>query len=208
MSRQGGKQLTRTKSSHRGTATRILLGALFGFGFLAPYAHIPFNTYDSPGIFGFTYMSGFFFSIGFPIFLVVLAGIIRFSSTYMPDSMKKLFRIFALLTAFTGFYFLSWSLNPLIEKDYHPLFYYGSMLAISVVLSYSMKYYRTAFEILKSKKDTFLDFLVEIKNNHYKKMLKRAIRADLYNETYQEEVKKDSKNFDERIRDKAEDLYD
>lgn len=126
----------------------------------------------------------------------------------MPAGIDKLFLVFGYLTAFTGFYFLAWSLNPYVEKDFHPAFYYGAMIFISSVLAYSLRYYRSALKGLMNKLDSALDFLVEIRNVHYKKLLKTAMKKDLYNETYQRELKKGTKEFEKRMYDKAEELVD
>jgi len=122
---------------------------VFVFGFIAPYAHIPFNTNDSEGIFGFSYMSSFLFAIGFPIFVVCISVLLFYASGFMPEQLKKLFRVFAILSGFTGFYFLVWSINPLVEKDFHPSFYYGAMILISAALTHSTIYIQTYLETTK-----------------------------------------------------------
>ncbi len=57
----------------------------------------------------------------------------------MPKKLAKSFAVFALLTAFIGFYFLLWSINPFDDKDFHPSLYYGAMILISGFFSYFIK---------------------------------------------------------------------
>lgn len=135
-------QSIRTKCSLRvkKVTRQRIYGALFLFGFLAPYIHIPFNIYDSPGILGFTWMSSFFFAIGFPVFIMALALMLQYASSYLPGQLKKVFRIMACLSFFTGFYFLFWALNPFLESDFHPIFYYGAMMLISMRVTKVLRY--------------------------------------------------------------------
>lgn len=151
-------QSTKTKLKVQGATIKIALFLVFVFGFIAPYAHIPFNTNDSEGVFGFTYMSSFLFAIGFPIFLVCISVLLFYASGFMPIQLKKLFRVFSVLSGFTGFYFLVWAMNPLVEKDFHPAFYYGSMILISSVLAHSTIYIQTYLETTKR----IIRYLVDI----------------------------------------------
>lgn len=177
-------------------------------GFIAPYTHIPFNTNDSEGIFGFKWMSSFLFATGFPVFLLSLGFLLFYASEFMPKKMDKLFRAFSFLTAFTGLFFLSWSLNPFEEKDYNPLVYYGAMIFISGVLAYSIRFYKSTVKRLITERFSFLDFLLDIKKE-YKKMLKHALKPNLINDANDEvfeEIKKDSNNFDTKVYEKGKEL--
>lgn len=126
----------------------------------------------------------------------------------MPKGMNKLFNVFGFLSAFTGFYFLSWSLNPYVEKDFHPALYYGAMVFISAVLAYSIRFYRSTVKRLSMKLDSVLGFFVEIRNVHYRRLLKTAMKNDLYDQAYQEELKKGTKDFEKRIYDKADEIME
>ncbi len=122
--------------------TNLFLGAVFLTGFIAPFIHIPFNNLGVEGVFGFKTMEGFLFSVGFPIFAIVMAILLYYASGFMPQGLVKSFKVFAFLTGFIGFYFLIWSLNPFSDKDFHPAFYYGSMIIVSVSLSYGVRFSR------------------------------------------------------------------
>lgn len=184
-------QLGRTKLNRLvvGSKVNFLLFLVFVLGFIAPYAHIPYNTNDSEGIFGFSYMSSFFFAIGFPIFVVCLSVLLFFASSFMPDSLKKLFRVFSVLSAFTGFYFLVWSINPYVEDDFHPSFYYGAMALISAVLTHStifiQEYLSTSKRLIRYLMDRLvIDSRPHIKDQ--KKYVKEIVEPTidkLYEET-------------------------
>ncbi len=130
----------------------FILGAVFLTGFTAPYLHIYFNRSDIPGAFGFPTMSALLFSMGFPVFTIVLSFLLNYASTYLPAGLNKVFKVFAFLTGFTGFYFLVWSINPFDDKDFHPSLYYGAMIVISVVLAFCIRFYSiSSISILKGK---------------------------------------------------------
>lgn len=177
-------------------------------GFLAPYSHIPYNNNDSEGIFGFAWMSSFLFATGFPVFLLTLGFLLYYAADFMPANMDRMFRVFAFLTAFTGLFFLSWSLNPFEEKDYSPMLYYGAMVFISAGLAYSIRFYRSTIKRLILERFSFVDFLVDIKKD-YKKMLKHALKPNIIHEAEDEvfeEIKKDSKIFDKKVYEKGKEL--
>lgn len=81
-------------------------------------------------------------------------------------------------------------------------------IVVGFLCAYAFKYYESnVFKIIKLK-GSFLNFIVEIRNKHYKPMLKKAMIQGLYDEVYQEEIKQETKEFEERLRDKAEELID
>ncbi len=152
-------------------ARSFILGAVFLTGFIAPYSHIVFNNTSAKGVFGFPTMSSFLFSIGFPVFGIVLAFLLNYASDYLPNGLNKVFKIFSTLTAFTGFYFLIWAINPYVEKDFHPAFYYGSMIFVSTILAYSLKLYsRSSVSVLKSKIRYIMNLMIvdAVKKGHVK----------------------------------------
>ncbi len=149
----------------------IILGVVFLTGFIAPYSHIVFNNSGVGGIFGFTKMSSFLFSVGFPIFGIVLAFLLKYAANYLPNELNRIFNTFSFLTFFTGFYFLLWAINPYVEKDFHAFFYYGSMIAISIVLSYAFKQYTVStIDVLKNKIRYIMNLMIvdAIKKGHVK----------------------------------------
>lgn len=98
------------------------------------------------------------------------------------------------------------------SQDYPLDTYRFAIIALCVLVgflcTFAFKYYESnVYKIIKLK-GSFLNFIVEIRNKHYKPMLRKAMIQGLYDEVYQEEIKKETKEFDNRLREKAEELID
>ena len=96
------------------------------------------------------------------------------------------------------------------SQDYPIDTYRVAIIAMCVLVgflcTYAFRYYESnVYKIIKLK-GSFMNFIVEIRNKHYKPMLRKAMIQGLYDEVYQEEIKQETKEFDNRLRDKAEEL--
>ncbi len=82
------------------------------------------------------------------------------------------------------------------------------MVFISVLLAYSIRFYKSTLKYLIEERFSFVDFLVDIKKD-YKKMLKHALKPNLMQEAEEEvfeEIRKDSVDFDKKIYEKGKEL--
>jgi len=189
---------------------KYFLVSIFILGFFGPFLHIPYNINDKEGVFGFTWMSSFLFAIGFPLFLISLSFLLYYASDFLPKGLKRVFRTFSILTAFTGFFFISWILNPFEENDYHPGIYFGAMIIISILLANGIRLYKSTLKFLIEDRYAMVDFLLSLRSD-YKKMLKHALKPNLQNEAEAEvfkAIKKDSENFDKKLYEKGKELVE
>ncbi|HET8736200.1 MAG TPA: hypothetical protein VFM69_06355 [Pricia sp.] len=95
-------------------------------------------------------MAGTLYAIGFPVFTITLSALLMYAASFMPRELQKAYNLFAVLTSFTGFYFLIWCINPYVEKDFNPVFYYGAMILISSALTHATVYIEQYFNRLTS----------------------------------------------------------
>lgn len=124
-----------------------------------------------------------------------------------PKRIEKNFKAIAY-GSIVGF-FLAWIFFP--ENDLRPWMYKVVLwilgLSISVAAFYVSKNHENR---LAKMRESFLDFMVEMRNTYYKKLLKHAIRPTLFDEAGDEvrkEIQKETKEFEERLRDKAEEIH-
>jgi len=161
---------------------------------------------------GFTNQRRFMFAVGLPVSLFVASLFLLFSAKHITQrNFRTGFMVAGTFFEFTALYFIVWTIWAYkTGGDFPRYMYYLSIVIISVLSTIATRILVNGWfnEVSKLKKlrESVIEFFVEIKEVHYMRQLKRAIGKDLYNEEYQEQVKKDSKEFDTRLYDKAEEI--
>lgn len=134
------------------------------------------------GLFGFRWMSSFLNALG--LFLCVLSmGLLGLYYAKNSKSDYKAYFVFmsksiVLLGVYYGFY----TFLPI--SDYSNIVYYSMIGLYAIVLRFVIFKLNTAIlrskteDNLKHKVKRLINFLFEIRNNHYKKVARKAIAAE------------------------------
>ncbi|EAR02301.1 hypothetical protein [Maribacter sp. HTCC2170] len=168
---------------------------------------------DQARVFGWTTTRKFIIGLGirlpFLIFSIIISMLIARDQS-RDKNLKKAFFILQTACYAISFYVVIWCFWYV--QDYPLEVYWSAMIAFCILAgaftTYSFRYYESNLIKIVKIKGSFLNFLVEIRNKHYKPMLKKAMIQGLYDEAYQEEIKMETKEFDKRLRVKAEELID
>lgn len=168
---------------------------------------------DEARVFGWTttrkFIIGFGIRLPFLIFSIIISMLIARDQTRVKN-LKKAFFILQSACYTISFYVIIWCFWYV--QDYPLEVYWFAMLTFCVVAgiftTFAFRYYDSNLIKIVKIKGSFLNFIVEIRNKHYKPMLRKAMIQGLYDDEYQEEIKQETKEFDERLRDKAEELID
>ncbi|PCE64940.1 hypothetical protein [Sediminicola luteus] len=162
--------------------------------------------------FGFKWLSIFLYNFGVEVTTVGLGALFWVSTMYHPKGSHSrfLFRGVSVGVMAVGFFFMGWIFTDTL--------YFSQVLEVfmAIIISINatffsvmlLNYLTRDIRNIKELKVRWLSFLVEIRNEHYKPLLKRIMRGDLYSEAMAEELKKDVKKFDERLRDEAENIVE
>lgn len=88
-------------------------------------------------------------------------------------------------------------------------------LSVGVFVTYQFRYYTSVMGQLHRLKADFMDFLVEVRNVHYKPMVKKVLRlkkavsfAGIRDEVEEEEFNNEIKELENRLHEKAKELID
>ncbi len=162
-------------------------------------------------VFGWTttrkFIIGFGVRLPFLIFSIIISILIARERT-RDKNLKKAFFLLQTSCYTISFYVIIWCFWYV--QDYPLEVYWYAMLVFCILAgaftTYSFRYYESNLIKIVKLKGAFLNFIVEIRNKHYKPMLRKAMIQGLYDEVYQEEIKQETKEFDNRLRDKAEEL--
>lgn len=164
---------------------------------------------------GFTNKRRFLFAVGLPISLFVASLFILMASKKISEKKIRIgFTIAGSLFEFTSLYFIVWTVWAYkTGADYPRYVYYLTIILVSVFTTIASRFLINGWmeemaNIKRIFKEDIVEFFVEIKEKHYMRQLKRAISKDLYDKEYQEQVSRDSKEFDKRLYDKAEEIWD
>lgn len=175
---------------------------------------------DNQRIFGWKSPRKFWIAFGirlpyliFAITFTLLTFLIRFflkkNGISISKNLSKSLRASQVLFYAAAIYHVGWVFWAL-DQDYPPKTYWYYYIACSLVLAYlvthSFKWYKGKLQLMQDKIDRMLLFLLEIRDVHYKEVLRKAIKKDLYNETYQEELKKDTNDFKNRLHEEAKEF--
>lgn len=181
------------------------------------YTHLD-DQYDEVAaesrLFGYPSRHKFMWSFGLGMIILALSMRISYLSFEIKEKYRRRSNLaMGLVGSVIGGYFFAWIFYPAPDLPYAA--YMAIIVGLGVVIS-AMSYFLTRalyerrFQMLqlRGKLQSMLDFFVELKTVHYKNLLKLAVRKDLHDPEYQAAIKTNSKKFDERIYDKAEELVD
>tara|TARA_R110000744_G_scaffold306152_1_gene414468 strand:+ start:1593 stop:2084 length:492 start_codon:yes stop_codon:yes gene_type:complete len=98
-----------------------------------------------------------------------------------------------------------------VGKDYFWLYtalFFITMLVSIVVIQYLVENVRIAMTRIMDIKDSFLEYLLELKNGPIRELAKAAIEKDLYDDVYQGRIKTMTKAIDNSIKNKAKSILE
>lgn len=191
--------------------------SLIGFiGVLAKFSYIFFVNDRANGeeyhISGYKYLSHFLWAFGNEVFAFCL-GIVLWTSTslHFTNSKAKMpFRWIGYFTMATATYFSVWIFydgNKFTKEVQFVMAAIFSLVAGGIyvlLLKLLTREIRNFTEI----KDRFIDLLYELRNVRFKEVLRTAMKKDLYDEVYQEELKRKSKEFQKPLDEEAKRLIE
>ncbi|CAM1370559.1 conserved membrane hypothetical protein [Tenacibaculum litopenaei] len=172
------------------TKNSIYLTTLSVVGLTAPFWHIVYGIRDTEGIFGYRFMSSFLNSLGTRLCFLCLGLLLLFFSNQINNEFKKIGKGIAYGAIYVGCYFLILIFLPkklLLTsfgiKDFHPLFYYLSMLGLCVLSGRLFALIQNAIlfseEKLKSLIRDLFDFiLLDVQENDMIKEEKKLLYKD------------------------------
>ena len=194
----------------------VAISAFGFFGVLAKYSYVFFINDRKNGevfeLFGYKYLSRFLWAFGNEVFAFVIGTLLWVSTVLMvkKSSYRLPFRLIGFLTMGTAIYFSVWifydgnKFTKTVEVVGAIVFSLISATVFTIFLKVLTREIRNVQEL----KSDFLDFLVEVRNINFKELLKVAMKKDLYDTTYQEELKEATKKFEDRLYDKAEEIVE
>ncbi|RDY58465.1 hypothetical protein DX873_15810 [Flagellimonas nanhaiensis] len=107
-------------------------------------------------------------------------------------------------------FFLSWIFYP--ENDLEPWMYKIVLTLLGIAVSVTAFLVALSHENrIRKLEDSFLDFIIELRKVHIKKLLLHALKPNLYRESKKEaleEIEKDTELIEERLREKAKEIID
>lgn len=166
---------------------------------------------NSEGFFG--RRSARFFLVGFAIRLpyLLFSIIISLLIVRIRTNDKNLFRTFFVVQiscysiALYELVSVFWNFQDYSIETYRVAVIIMSLF-IGFLCSHAFKSYESNVSQNEQLKSSFLNFIVEIRNKHYEPILRKAMIQGLYDGEYQKEIELETKAFEKRLRDKAEEL--
>ncbi|MEM7485843.1 MAG: hypothetical protein AAF348_11605 [Bacteroidota bacterium] len=171
---------------------------------------------------GFTNQRRFMFAIGLPVSLFFCSLFLLMSSKRIEQrEFKKGMAIGGTLFQFTSIYFIVWTIWAYkTSEDFPKYMYYLSIILIATLSTVSTRLIINGFfyELLRLRKvkDSIIDFFIEIRNVHFKGVLKNSHKLDILDEfELKEEAREDIKkelrkerkkltdDFEKRLHDKS-----
>lgn len=181
-------------------------------------------------IFGYPSRHKFLWSFGIGLMFCVASIKILVDSHSKKDKNKRWSsRTLGIMTGIVGGYFMAWIFYPRETIDLSYAAYMCLLVGMGVLASvmglYLSKHYyyrRNLIERLQKKLSRALDFFVEMRNVHYKKLLVFALKRnkqyndlhnkilgeDIYKEVQEDILKEETEQFDKRIYEEAENIID
>ena len=166
---------------------------------------------DSERVFGWLttriFLVGFGIRLPYLLFSIIISLLIARINTRDENLLRTFFflQVSCYSIAAYELVWVFWNFQDYPLETYRVAVIFMCIM-VGFLCAYAFKYYESnVFKIIKLK-GSFLNFIVEIRNKHYRSMLKKAMIQGLYDEAYQKEIKQETKEFEERLRDKAEEL--
>lgn len=129
---------------------------------LSPFMHLIFLIEDKEGVFGYSYMSSFLFSLSLPLMSISSGLLLKFASVHISDMFKSSFKLIGNAFIFIGFFFLIYTFVPVY--DFTVEIYFGALLVLSVVLTILAHFLHkaaiTTEERLKGIISKLFDFII------------------------------------------------
>tara|TARA_R110000823_G_scaffold227834_2_gene355139 strand:+ start:101979 stop:102578 length:600 start_codon:yes stop_codon:yes gene_type:complete len=128
---------------------------------LSPFLHIFYIFNDREGIFGFSYMSSFMYSLSLPLMAICSGLLLKFVAQQVLE-----FRMFLIFIShsflFVGIFFIIYTLVPL--TDFSTSIYFISLFILSVALTFAAHFLHRAIftteQRLKKIISKLFDFII------------------------------------------------
>jgi ABC-type multidrug transport system fused ATPase/permease subunit len=128
---------------------------------LSPFLHVLYLINDKEGIFGFTYMSSFMYSLSLPLMAICSGLLLKHLATQLSE-LRQYLKYISNSFLFVGFFFLIYTFVPMF--DFSPSVYFISLLILSVILTIAAHYLNKAIitteERLKKIISKLFDFII------------------------------------------------
>ncbi|HLW30792.1 MAG TPA: hypothetical protein VKX40_00925 [Aequorivita sp.] len=128
---------------------------------LSPFLHVFYLLNDTEGIFGFSYMSSFMYSLSLPA-MAICAGLLFKYIAGQLDDMRAFFQYISTAFLFVGIFFMIYTFVPI--TDFSTTVYIGFLLVLSIILTIAANYLHQAVltteERLKNIISKLFDFII------------------------------------------------
>lgn len=128
---------------------------------LSPFLHVLFLINDTEGIFGFTYMSSFLYSLSLPLMAICSGLLLKYASGQIAN-FKLFFKFISYSFLFVGIFFMIYTFLPIY--DFSTSVYFIGILIIAMILTVAIHYLHIAIltteERLKKIISKLFDFII------------------------------------------------
>jgi len=150
------------------------------------------------------------FGVRFPLFVMAIIISILISNRQSDQKYRNSALFWLQATCYgMAFYQIIWCFW--FSQDYplstYWLALFGFSLLAGTFITYQFRYYISVMGKLHRLQAEFMDFLVEMRNEHYEPLLRKVInRGDIYEQQLHIELDKGTKHLENRLNEKASEL--
>ena len=139
----------------------IYLISLAVIAVLSPFLHVVYLIDDKEGIFGFSFMSSFMYSLSLPIMAICSGLLLKYAGNLLTD-LSIYFKYISNSFLFVGIFFMVYTFIPMF--DFSTSVYLIGLLIVSVILTIASHYLHKAVltteERLKQIISKLFDFII------------------------------------------------
>ncbi|MCB0468642.1 MAG: hypothetical protein KDC64_10615 [Aequorivita sp.] len=139
----------------------IYLISLAVIAVLSPFLHVVYLIDDKEGIFGFSFMSSFMYSLSLPIMAICSGLLLKYAGNLLTD-LSIYFKYISNSFLFVGIFFMVYTFIPMF--DFSTSVYLIGLLIVSVILTIASHYLHKAVltteERLKKIISKLFDFII------------------------------------------------
>jgi hypothetical protein len=222
--------MNKSKFYHQ-TKTRVpreaVLSSILAFiGIFAKFSYVlvmkDAGRYAIAEMFGYRYLSQFLWSLGNEVFAVSIGIILFVASKFIVSTtpIKKVFRGLSFVIMFAGLYFMGWIFFQNVFEEYTEILvaFVFALFTTTLLIPFLM-YLTREIRSVQELKSSVIAFFVEIRNVHFRNLLKNAHKLEFlddYNieaearEELKQSLRKERKqindDFDKRLHDETYDM--
>ncbi|CAM3487503.1 hypothetical protein [Aequorivita lipolytica] len=139
----------------------VYLIAVAVLAVISPFLHVLYLIDDKEGIFGFSYMSSFMYSLSLPTMALCSGLLLKYVGTLLPH-FNLYFKYISYSFLFVGIFFMVYTFVPMF--DFSTSIYFTGLLVVSVILTVASHYLHKAVltteERLKKIISKLFDFII------------------------------------------------